>query len=133
MLILTQTQNLTQTLMIIEKTKKSKGANEHSLFALLFSLWALPNIILATSIIIAMNVSRVAGQQFEIKPPHITVFNQLHYLGWVKSQAISPKICKVILIHQVLGHPIVFFPFALARKACLKVFPKAFCLYGQTI
>ena len=37
-LILTQTQNLTQTLKIIKKTKKSKGTNEHSLYALLFSL-----------------------------------------------------------------------------------------------
>ena len=37
-LILTQTQNLTQTLMII-KTKKSKRANEHSLFA--FSRYSL--------------------------------------------------------------------------------------------
>ena len=46
-LILTQTQNLTQILTIIEKTKRE---NEHPLFALLFSLWASHNVILATSI-----------------------------------------------------------------------------------
>ena len=35
---LTQTQNLTQTLMKIQKIIKSKCVNEHSLFTLLFSL-----------------------------------------------------------------------------------------------
>ena len=34
----------------------------------------------------------------------------------------------------VLGNPTVFFfRFALARKACLEVFPEAFSLHGQTI
>ena len=33
----------------------------------------------------------------------------------------------------VLGRPTIFFPFALASKACLKVFPDVFCLHCQTI
>ena len=49
MLILTQTKNLAQTLSIILE-KKSKWANKHSLFALLFFLWVLRNVTLITSI-----------------------------------------------------------------------------------
>ena len=44
-LISTQTQNLTQTLTIIKKIR----VNEHWLFALIISLWALRNLTLATS------------------------------------------------------------------------------------
>ena len=46
--------------------------------------------------------------QSEIKPPHITMFNQLYYFAWVKPQVILPKIRNVILIHEVLGCPTVF-------------------------
>ena len=48
--MLIQPQNLNQTLKMIEKVRKSKWANERLLFALLFSLLALRNAKLATSI-----------------------------------------------------------------------------------
>ena len=76
---------------------------------------------------------RIAGQQFEIKLPHFTVFNHFHYFAWVKPQVIPPKIRNVMLIYQVLGRPTGFFIFAFASKACLELFREAFCLYGQPI
>ena len=36
------------------------------------------------------------GQQFEIKPPHLTIFHHIHHFAWVKSQAIPSKILNVI-------------------------------------
>ena len=48
MLILTKTQNLTQTLTIIRNKRVNEqlteSVNMHSLFALVFSLWALHNV-----------------------------------------------------------------------------------------
>ena len=41
--------------------------------------------------------------------------------------------CNIDSSKVVLGRPTIFFPFALASKVCLEVFPEAFCLRGHTI
>ena len=50
--------------------------------------------------------------------------------GEVPSNFIQNPQCNIDSSTVVLGCPTIFFPFALAGKACLEVFPEAFCLHG---
>ena len=66
---------------------------------------------------------RVTGQQLEIKLPHFTVIHHLHYIAWVKFEAIPSKILSAIGSSYSLCRPTAgLFPFALASKACLGSF-----------
>ena len=55
-------------------------------------------------------------------------------LGEVPNNSTQDPQCIIDSSAVVLGRPTVFFfPFALASKGCLEVFPDAMCLHGQTI
>ena len=58
----------------------------------------------------------------------ITVFR----LGEVPSNSTKDPQCNIELSSSTSSN-CSFSPFAFASKACLKVFPEAFCLYGLTI
>ena len=51
----------------------------------------------STSFVILRFSVRVAGEQFEIKPPHFTVFHRIHHFAWVKFQMILSHILNVIV------------------------------------
>ena len=81
-------------------------------------------------------------QDYQIKPYTLPQATTLHgfpsppsfRLGEVPNNSTQDPQCNIDPFTAVLGRPTVFFfPFALASKACLEVFPEAFCLHGQTI
>ena len=78
---------------------------------------------------------RVAGAaaQDEAITLHSLPSSPLFCLGEVPSNSTQDPQCNIDSSAVVLGRPTVFFPFALASRACLVVFSEAFCLHGQTI
>ena len=87
------------------------------------------------SLFIALFPVKVAGAA---APDKATTLHSLpsppsFCLGEVPSNSTQNPQCNIDSSTVVLGCPTVFFPFALASKACLKVFPEVFCLHGQTI
>ena len=72
---------------------------------------------------------RVAGAAARVNGfPSLLSF----HLGEVPNSSTQDPQCNIDSSTVVLRHPTVFFPFALASKACLEVFPDAFCSHGQT-
>ena len=74
--------------------KVGKGTNSSpnsQNFHLLFFCFA------STSFVILRFSVKAVGEQFEIKPPHFTVFHRIHHFAWVKFQTILSHILNVIV------------------------------------
>ena len=76
------------------------------------------------SLLIALFPARVAGAAAQDQATTLFGFPPLpsFRLGEVPNNSTQDPQCNIDSSTVVLGRPTVFFPFALASKACLKVF-----------